>query len=101
MPRIAFINKMDREGADFYGTLEEIRKRLHCKPVPIILPVGRGRPTSAPVSRHHRPDRHADADFGSPEGAEIVAVEIPDEMRDDAQLWRGQISTSSPPATTS
>ena len=42
VPRIAFINKMDREGADFYGTLDEIRTRLHCKPVPITLPVGQG-----------------------------------------------------------
>ena len=42
VPRIAFINKLDREGADFYGTVEEIRKRLNCKPVPITLPVGQG-----------------------------------------------------------
>ena len=33
---------MDREGADFYGTLEEIRERLNCKPVPVKLPVGPG-----------------------------------------------------------
>ena len=42
VPRIAFINKMDREGADFYGTLDEIRNRLNCKPVPVNLPVGQG-----------------------------------------------------------
>ncbi len=42
VPRIAFINKLDREGADFYGTVEEIRKRLNCKPVPVTLPVGQG-----------------------------------------------------------
>ena len=62
VPRIAFINKMDREGADFYGTLDEIRKRLNCKPVPINLPVGQG-PAARPrrVPRHHRPDRHEDA----------------------------------------
>src|ERR1700742_4379095 len=33
VPRIAFINKMDREGADFFGTLEEIRLRLEANPV--------------------------------------------------------------------
>ncbi len=44
VPRIAFINKMDREGADFYGTLDEIGERLDCKPVPINLPVGAGPP---------------------------------------------------------
>src|SRR3954465_6594794 len=42
VPRIAFINKLDREGADFDGTLEEIQRRLNCKPVPVILPVGQG-----------------------------------------------------------
>src|SRR5208282_276294 len=44
VPRIAFINKMDREGADFYGTLDEIRTRLHCQPIPINLPIGSGPP---------------------------------------------------------
>src|ERR687892_415068 len=44
VPRIAFINKMDREGADFYGTLDEIRKRLESNPVPVQIPVGAGPP---------------------------------------------------------
>ena len=49
VPRLAFINKMDRDGADFYGTVEEIRKRLEANPVPIQIPVGVGPP--------HLPDR--------------------------------------------
>jgi elongation factor G len=40
VPRIAFINKMDRAGADFPGAVEEIRTRLGAKPVPIQLPIG-------------------------------------------------------------
>jgi len=44
VPRIAFINKMDREGADFFGTLDEIRDRLGCKPLAVFLPVGAGPP---------------------------------------------------------
>jgi elongation factor G len=40
VPRIAFINKMDRLGADFAGAVEEIRTRLGAKPVPIQLPIG-------------------------------------------------------------
>ena len=78
VPRIAFINKMDREGADFYGTLEEIRTRLHCKPVPIILPVGQG-------PAHVRDPFRGIIDliamkmltFTPPEGTEIVVAEIP------------------------
>jgi len=40
VPRIAFINKMDRIGADFYGSLDSIRKRLGARAVPIQLPIG-------------------------------------------------------------
>ena len=42
VPRIAFINKMDREGADFYETVQEIRKRLGANPIIISIPVGKG-----------------------------------------------------------
>jgi len=40
VPRIAFINKMDRAGADFAGAVEEIRTRLGARPIPIQLPIG-------------------------------------------------------------
>jgi elongation factor G len=40
VPRICFINKMDRVGADFYHSLETIVSRLKCRPVAIQLPVG-------------------------------------------------------------
>ncbi|HKV86482.1 MAG TPA: elongation factor G [Candidatus Dormibacteraeota bacterium] len=40
VPRIAFINKMDRIGADFYGSLSSIRTRLGARAVPIQLPIG-------------------------------------------------------------
>ena len=42
VPRIAFVNKMDRTGADFYHVLEMIKKRLGANPVPIVLPIGAG-----------------------------------------------------------
>ena len=40
VPRIAFINKMDRIGADFYGSLGSIRTRLGARAIPIQLPIG-------------------------------------------------------------
>ncbi len=40
VPRISFINKMDRPGADFPGAIEEIRTRLGARPIPIQLPIG-------------------------------------------------------------
>ena len=51
VPRIAMINKMDREGADFFGTLDEIRDRLNCRPIPVNLPVGAGPPHVAKAFR--------------------------------------------------
>jgi elongation factor G len=40
VPRIAFINKMDRSGADFHGVVAQIRERLNANPVPIQIPIG-------------------------------------------------------------
>jgi elongation factor G len=46
VPRIAFINKMDRTGADFFKSVQSMRDRLGAKPVPIQLPIGQ--------EEHHR-----------------------------------------------
>ncbi|MBI3466113.1 MAG: GTP-binding protein, partial [Planctomycetes bacterium] len=93
VPRIAFINKMDREGADFFGTLDEIRKRLESNPVPIQIPVGAGPP--------HMPNAFRGIiDLvgmklltfrGESLGAEVVVDELPAELRDEAELWRGEL----------
>src|SRR5205085_6201116 len=40
VPRVAFINKMDRMGADFYASLSSIRTRLGARAVPVQLPIG-------------------------------------------------------------
>ncbi|SMF96779.1 elongation factor G [Methylomagnum ishizawai] len=40
VPRIAFVNKMDRSGADFFKVYHQMRERLHANPVPIQLPIG-------------------------------------------------------------
>ena len=93
VPRIAFINKMDREGADYFGTLDEIRDRLNCKPIPVNLPVGAGPP-------HVKEAFRGLIDLVSmrmltfpaeSKGTEIVESDIPAELRDEAELWRGQM----------
>jgi elongation factor G len=40
VPRLAFVNKMDRSGADFFKVYEQMRQRLHANPVPVQIPVG-------------------------------------------------------------
>ena len=93
VPRLAFINKMDREGADFFGTLDEIRTRLDCKPVPINLPIGAGPPHVKEAFRGIIDLIHLKQLTFSKErnGKEITVAEIPDELRDEAELWRGQM----------
>ena len=41
VPRLAFVNKMDRVGADFYRVIEQIKPRLGGKPVPLVIPIGK------------------------------------------------------------
>ena len=91
VPRMAFINKMDREGADFERTLEQIEKRLlHSNPIVLQIPVGQG-------PSHSRDPLTGIIDLiemkmltfpPEDEGKRIVVGEIPDEMRDDAELRR-------------
>jgi elongation factor G len=90
VPRIAFINKLDREGADFESVFKEMETRLGANPVAIQIPVGQGPPHVAnpfrgvidlvemklltfPVDKE---DRKYDAG------------PIPPELADDAQAWR-------------
>lgn len=40
VPRIAFVNKMDRAGADFFRVVKQVRDRLRANPVPIVVPIG-------------------------------------------------------------
>lgn len=40
VPRIAFINKMDRSGADFFGVVNQIKERLGANPIPLEIPIG-------------------------------------------------------------
>ena len=40
VPRIAFVNKMDRSGSDFFKVYKQMRERLHANPVPIQVPIG-------------------------------------------------------------
>lgn len=93
VPRIAFINKMDREGADFFATLEEIEKRLGARPIPVNLPIGAGPPHLADAFRGiidiiEMKRFTFDAET---EGAKIAIDEIPQEFVEEAQMWRAQM----------
>ncbi len=40
VPRLAFVNKMDRQGSDFFRVMDQLKKRLGANPVPVVIPIG-------------------------------------------------------------
>lgn len=90
VPRIAFINKMDREGADFYAVIEQMRQRLHAHPLVIEIPAGQGPPHGANPFRGviDLIEQRLLVFDPQTEGKVIQYLEIPEEFRDEAQMWR-------------
>ncbi len=90
VPRLAFINKMDREGADFEATFEEIRKRLQARPVPLQVPIGAGPAHTSSAFRGVIDLIEMKMLVFDPEsaGQQIRSEEIPAEHFELAQLWR-------------
>lgn len=91
VPRIAFINKLDREGAEFERVFSEIKVRLDANPVAIQIPYGEG-PAHIPnpfrgVIDLVKMKLYA---FGD-EGKQVVESPIPDEMQEVAQKWRSRL----------
>ena len=91
VPRIAFINKMDREGANFAGTFGDIEKRLQANPVAIQLPVGEGPPHIDNAFRGVLDLVSMKQLSFTEEGKEVVESEIPDELLADAELAREEM----------
>jgi len=96
VPRIAFINKLDREGADFEAVFDEIDTRLAARPVALEVPVGQGPAHTANPFRGvidlvgmkllTFPEKR--------EGRKIERSEIPDELADEAHHWRERLLES-------
>jgi elongation factor G len=85
VPRICFINKMDRVGADFFHSMETIVSRLKCNPVAIQLPVGAEDQFKGIIDLVEMKARiWRDETLG----AEYDEVEIPEELLNQAQEYR-------------
>ncbi|TWT46607.1 elongation factor G [Botrimarina hoheduenensis] len=90
VPRIAMINKMDREGANWEGVLAEIQSRLGANPIAIQMPAGQG-PPHAPNPFRGVIDlvRMKLLTFpAGKEGREIVETALPEDLFVEAQLYR-------------
>ena len=84
VPRIAFVNKMDRTGADFYNVLGMIKSRLSANPVPVVLPVGAGDAFNGLVDLI----KMEAILYTSDDGSTFEYGDIPKELEEEASKWR-------------
>ena len=100
VPRIALVNKLDREGADFFGTIDQIEKRLGAKPLVLHVPQGMGPPHVKDPFRgivdlvEMQLLTFPPKDEALAGGAALTAVTkspIPDELADMAAEYREQL----------
>ncbi|MEZ5995316.1 MAG: elongation factor G [Hyphomonadaceae bacterium] len=88
VPRIIFANKMDKTGADFYMCVEDIKKRLGARPVPLQLPIGIESGFKGIVDLV---EMNAIIWKDESLGAKFDIVEIPDDLKEKAAEYRGAL----------
>ena len=88
VPRVAFVNKMDRDGANFLRCVEQIRTRLRGNPVPIQLPVGAEESFVGVVDLVKMKAIWWDDET---QGMKFEYREIPAGMRKECEVWRGKM----------
>ena len=92
VPRIAFINKMDRAGADFFGVVQQIQDKLGAKPVPIQIPIGAEENFRGLIDLINM---KAVIWYEDPaQGSRFELEKIPAETLDEAEEWRGKMIES-------
>ena len=84
VPRMAFINKMDIMGADFYGAVEQIKTRLGKNAIPIQLPIGKEDDFKGIIDLMEMKAYI----YNDEKGEDIDIVDIPEDMVEDAELYR-------------
>jgi elongation factor G len=91
VPRICFINKMDKTGADFEHAMDTIRKRLNARPVAIQLPVGQESGFKGAIDLF---SMKAVLFLDETMGAEYVVQDIPENLMKKAQAFHSQMVES-------
>ena len=87
VPRLAFINKMDIVGADFFRAVEMIRERLKANPIPVQLPIGKEDTFRGVVDLINMNARIYNDDLGE----DVETTSIPDDMIDLANEYREKL----------
>ena len=88
VPRVVFVNKMDRAGADFFRVVEQIRERLGSNPVPVQLAIGAEEKFEGVVDLIRMEAIYWDE---SDQGLTYETRDIPEELVSDANTWREQM----------
>ena len=81
---MAFINKMDVIGADYFGSVEQIRNRLGKNAIMIQIPIG-AEDTFKGLIDLFEMEAYI---YNDDKGDDISIVEIPEDMKDDAEIYR-------------
>ena len=88
VPRIGFVNKMDRQGADFLNVCKQVREMLKSNAVPIVLNIGDEEDFRGIVDLvKNRAIVWHDQNFGST----FDVIDIPEDMKPDAEMYRAQL----------
>ena len=87
VPRMAFINKMDILGADFYGAVEQIKTRLGKNAICIQLPIGKEEEFKGIIDLFEMKAYI----YNDDKGDNISIIDIPEDMQDDAELYRTEL----------
>ncbi|MFP3155953.1 elongation factor G [Lachnospiraceae bacterium ZAX-1] len=87
VPRMAFINKMDILGADFYNAVDQIRTRLGKNTIPIQLPIGKEDDFKGIIDLFEMKSYI----YNDEKGENITITDIPDDMKEDAELYRSEL----------
>ena len=92
VPKIAYVNKMDRTGADFLAVVEDIHEKLGARAVPICLPIGAEENFEGIVDLIARKAYYYDGT--SKELINFVEKPVPEEMASEVEEWRGKLIES-------
>ena len=87
VPRIAYVNKMDINGANFFNAIDMMHERLHTNAIPILLPIGKEDTFKGVVDII---TKKADI-YKDDLGKEIEVTDVPDDMKADVEKYRQMI----------
>ncbi|MGA0983293.1 MAG: elongation factor G [Burkholderiaceae bacterium] len=85
VPRLAFVNKMDRTGANFFKVVEQMKGRLRANPVPIVIPIGAEENFKGVIDLVKMKSIVWDE---ASQGTKFEYADIPAELQDQAMEWR-------------